>query len=365
MRVLFITRKFPPTTGGMEKTAYKLYTYLKETADVELIKWGGSNRLLFVILPYFLLKAFYILLKRKIDVIYLHDGLLSSIGIMLKIFRTPIAVTIHGLDIMYQNWAYQLVIPRCVSKMNKIICVSEATRKECEKRKIRKEIAVIPWGISDELYIEEKRDIMKRNFENAFRIDLGKKKIVVSVGRLVERKGFHWFVETALPEIVKKNESFYFIVGDGPLKDEIRKSSERSGMEEYVLLLGKIDDNKLKLVYNCADVFVMPNIRVKGDMEGFGIVALEAASCSVPVVASDLEGIRDAVIDGENGSLVEPYSIEKFAEVITELLENDEKREKIGKKAREFTLRNCSWTAVAEQYLDSFGKMGDYNEKGS
>ena len=92
------------------------------------------------------------------------------------------------------------------------------------------------------------------------------------------------------------------------------------------MLLGAVEDEELIAVYNVADIFVMPNIPVAGDHEGFGIVILEAASCSLPVVAARLEGISDAMRDGEVGDLIAPGDAAGFTRAIVELLADDESR---------------------------------------
>src|SRR5690606_29098600 len=122
---------------------------------------------------------------------------------------------------------------------------------------------------------------------------------------LIARKGVFWFVEKALPEIIKKRKDVaYLVSGSGPDQDAIAQTIEKHGLKNYVFLLGRTSDETLSNLYNVADAFIMPNIRVKGDLEGFGLVALEAASCGTPVVASNIEGIKDAIMDGKNGFLV-------------------------------------------------------------
>ena len=355
MKNLFITRKFPPTKGGMEKVAYELYIHLSKITEVELIKWGGANKWLFFILPYFLFKSIWILLTKKIDIVYLQDGLLAPLGLVLKIFRKPVAITIHGLDITYKNRFYQFLIPNCLKKLDKIICISNSTKQECLKRGIPEgKVTVIPDGISDEFYIAWDKKTIRNQLERRFNISLEDKKIILSVGRLVERKGFHWFVTEVIPKLIQQRKDFIYIIGgEGFFRKKIEVLIQNK-LQDFVKILGQVENEDLKMLYNAADTFVMPNIRVKGDMEGFGIVALEAASCGLPVIASNLEGIKDAVKNNQNGFLVEPYDSEGFIKTICQLLENDEIRESVGKKAREFTLENYSWDKVTQQYLNEF-----------
>lgn len=358
MNVLFITRKFPPMKGGMEKVAYGLYKFLSEIISVKLVKWDGSNKWLPLALPYFLIKSFWILFTKKIDAIYLQDGLLSPLGLILKMFRKPVVITIYGLDIVYKNKFYQFLIPRCIKRLDKIICISQATKQECIKRKIPEEkITVIPPGISDEFYINEDKETLKSELNKKLDLKLEDKKVLLSVGRLVERKGFHWFVGNIIPKLLKQRNDFvYLIAGDGIFRGRIKNAIANNGLEDYVIMPGKVDDEVLKLLYSASDILVMPNIKVKGDMEGFGIVALEAASCGVPVVASNLEGIRDAVIEGENGFLVEQKNISEFSDKIIDLLSNKDLRETIGRRARKVTEERFSWEKISKLYLESFAQ---------
>jgi len=357
MKILFITRKFPPTKGGMEKVAYDLYNHLSEIEDVILVKWGGSNSWLPLVLPGILIRSVLILLTNKVDVIYLQDGLLSPLGVILKLFRIPIVITIHGLDITYKNKVYQFVVPRCVAQLDNVICISQATKEECMHRGISKDkLSIVPNGISDDFFIENKDvDQLKEMLANELNINLTDKKIILSVGRLVERKGLHWFIENVIPKIKKQRQDFvYLIVGDGTFKEKIRESIKENNLKDCVYMVGKVDDACLKTLYNAADVFVMPNIPVKGDMEGFGIVLLEAASCGISIVASNIEGIKDAIKDGKNGFLIEVFNFGRFVEVINKLLDNNEKKQKNGTNVRTFTLQNYEWKKVAEEYVDCF-----------
>lgn len=344
MNLLFITRKYPPMVGGMEKVSFALANELSKKTNTTLITWGGSQKLLPLVIPYFFLKALYLIPSKKIDHIHLGDGLLSPLGLTLKkIFNTKTSVTIHGLDITYQNHHYQTIVPRCINKLDKIICISRATMDECLRRGIAKEkCSVIPWGIHPN---EFKINATRRDLEKVVGINLKDKKILITVGRLVERKGVYWFIKNVFPRLSKN--TIYLVIGTGPEKDKIDTLIDTLNLEDRVLLLGKVSDKVLKTLYNTADIFVMPNIKVKGDIEGFGIVALEASSTGLPVVASNLEGISDAIIHKKNGVLVEANKQSSFVNVITNL--NISKR-----LIANFTRKNYSWEVVGKKYVESF-----------
>ena len=360
MRILYISRKHPPSVGGMEKVSYEIYSRLSKMAKVSPVTWGGSTKWLFVVIPFFVLKSIYILLTKKIDIIYIADGSISPLMFFLMIFKKPTIITIHALDITYNNWFYQLIIPRYVRKANKVICVSSYTRDECRKRGVSNDnIIVIKNGISDDYFIKNKNiDELRNEIEKIIDVSLKNKKIMLSTGRLIERKGFHWFIKEVIPEISKTRKDFiYIIAGSGKFENKIKTTIVDNNLERLVYPTGQVSSDTLKKLYNCADVFIMPNIKVEGDAEGFGLVALEAASCGLPVVASDLEGIKDALEDYKLGYLIAPSDKIKYANIIGYLLEKDEILNSDIEKSRNVILENYNWNTIATKYFKEFDKI--------
>lgn len=361
MKILYLTRKYPPIKGGMEKINFYLSLHLGKLADLKLISWNKSQKWLPFFLFYFLVKSCYVLLVKKIDIIHLGDGLLSPLGLILKrLFHVPVVVTIHGLDITWRFWPYQILIPWCLVRLDRIICRSAYTGKECLQRRIPEEkVMVISGGIeAGEFYLGEERGEIRRILSKQLKINLQNKEILLSVGRLVERKGFHWFTCNVFPEVLRRRKnSIYLIVGEGQLRSTIQKDIEKSGLVEKVFLLGEVKDQTLKMLYNTSHLLIMPNIPIEGDIEGFGFVALEANSAALPVIASRLQGITSAVEEGENGFLIEPYDIQGFTNVIITLLEDDRMKEKIGRSAREYVLENYSCEKITGKYYQEFKRV--------
>jgi len=344
----------------MEKVAYELYRYLSLDLDVALVKWTGRNRHLVVIFLYLLTKSISQLLRNNFEYIYVQDGLLSPLGLLLKkLFHKKIMITIHGLDITYKNRLYQLLIPKCVSRLDSIICVSQATKMECIKRGISvNKIKVIPNGVSDEFYTELEQDVLISELETYSMYKLRNNKIIFTAGRLVERKGIHWFIENVIPPLlVHRDDIIYLVAGRGICRAKIDDLIGGENLNGHILMLDEIDNKMLKLLYNVSDVFIIPNIPVEGDMEGFGIVALEASSCGTPVIASNLEGLTDAVKDMRNGLgngfLVEPYDVSGFVNKINKLL-NENYKENYATNIRSFTLGHYSWRRIADEYAQTF-----------
>lgn len=342
MKLLYITRKYPPMVGGMEKLSYGLAQEFQKHTDLTLISWGGSQKFLPIIFPYFFLLALFLVPIKKIDHVHIGDSLLSPIGLFLKkIYAVKISITVMGLDIIWGMPIYKSLIPKIVAGFDKIICISYSTMKECVKRGISaKKITVIPPGINPQEY---KVSANRSDLENILNSDLKDKKVFITVGRLVKRKGVVWFIENVLPKLNKN--VIYVVIGEGEEKDKIEKVILKNNLAKRVFLLGKISEEKLKIIYNTADLFVMPNYTVKGTMEGFGIVAVEASAAGLPVVASNIEGIQDAIINNKTGILTDPLNIESFLKSINSAL-------KLNKKEIIKTVeQNYSWPLLGQKYL--------------
>lgn len=357
-KVLFITRKFPPAVGGMEKYAFELSEALASKADIKLIKWGGSAKMLPLVLPYFLVLSCWKLVTGKFDIIHLQDGLLAPMGVVLKtIFRKPLTVVIHGLDVTYQNSFYQAVVKWSLKRADKIICISEAAQSEVLKRGISLDkTIVIPLGTKDDIY--DKNKTKARKYLNDKLNIRSSDKIILSVGRLVERKGVHWFVSNVMPQLVKADPSILFLVsGEGDSRGLVEQAIRRAKLEDRVRLLGRTSQTVRRNLYNGADIFAMPNLPVKGDIEGFGLVLLEASLCELPVVAAGIEGIKDAITDGKNGVLVPTKDAKAIQKAIEKFTTDKPYAAKFGKASRSFTLKNYSWPLIADKFMTVYDEL--------
>lgn len=361
LNVLFITRKFPPTKGGMETMAFELSQALSAKENVKLLKWGGSNLALLLILPYFFIYSTVYLLIRKPDIIYLQDGVLSPLGWWFKLLskKAKVCITLHGLDVTFDNFIYRNINLPSLKKLDLVIAVSDATKEQVLKIGIPdSKIKVIPNGINDAFYKGTDRPKYLEQLEREIKVDLQSKKILLSSGRLVKRKGIHWFVKNVFAKVVQKHpDSVYVISGSGDYDKQIDRAIKKTGLTDKVFMLGRTTDEIRNLLFNVADIFVMPNIKIEGDMEGFGITQLEAASSALTVVASDLEGIKDAIIRNENGFLIEPEDAESFVRTINRLLDDLPMTRKFGMKARKYTLANYAWSKIADNYISTFYKL--------
>ena len=325
---------------------WHLHSELSRNNHVSLVAWGGSQAALPLVLPFFFVKAFFMLATKPIDAIYLGDLLLAPLGCVLgRIFGKPVAATAHGRDVTYGNPLYTAFVHPAARRLGMVICISRHTEALCNSIGVENS-AVVHDGIEMPRRAKGAGDWMRHRF--------GIKKgqiMLLTVGRLVRRKGVAWFSRHAMPLLPMK--FVYVIAGEGPERGEIEKIAAESGGR--VMLAGGISDEEKGALYRAADIFVMPNMQVEGDAEGFGIVALEAASYGLPVVASDIEGLRDSVHPSFGKSVPEKNAA-GFASAIRSLSSKPDERKRMSKNAL-LHAKKSGWKAVASKYEAIFRSL--------
>ena len=353
-----MARRFPPSVGGMERFAFDLSNALNQSIELKKITWGGPNIWLPVVLPVFFVRGLvYLLFHPNVSIIHIQDGVQAPIGWLLHvIFRKPYIVVAHGLDITYRKAFYQRIVLPFVRRADMVISISSATNEEVLKRGVvTNKTRIITLGTQDD-YGKVRPNRAK--LAELIGMDLADRKLLLTTGRLVKRKGVEWFIRNVLPSLVKSDERvLYMVVGDGAEKEKIASAIVEQDVASNVMMLGRVSDEVRSLLYQSCDVFVMPNIKVPSDMEGFGIVAQEAATAQLPVVASNMEGITDALRNKENGILVSSGDATAFEREITDFLKDNDKRQAFGVQAREYTLREYSWERIAQKYIDIYKQL--------
>jgi len=189
---------------------------------------------------------------------------------------------------------------------------------------------------------------------SALRSELGlvKTPSIISVGRLVHRKGQDRLIQ-ALPRIRERVEGVNLIfVGEGPYKKRLKKIAEELGVSNVVHFLGRVKYSRLAEYLSLGDVFVMPcRSRAFGlEVEGLGIVFLEASAAGLPVIAGDSGGAPDALLAGETGLLVPGNDLAAIAEAAITLLQDPNLRAQFGKRGREWILSDWDWAIWSERF---------------
>ncbi len=354
LRVLFMTRKWPPAVGGMEVYSVELTQELSQSVDLVTHKLPGRKNgqppPLFSLGHFFVKEAVYLLRHRnQFDVIHFGDLVLFPLAwLSHKLGRScHHVISAHGTDIAYgirDGWKprlYRLFLS-WVSKNSEVIDVvianSNATEKMCRKIGLEK-LTVINLGVR--LSSEPPEDQPHENY-------------VLFVGRVARRKGVAWFVREVLPGL----PASLTLKVAGTIWDPQEVESINEPRVEF---LGPVFGDELLRLRRRALVVVMPNIPLDGqDFEGFGLTALEAGADGAVLLASSLDGIVDAVEDGVTGILVEPENHAAWVAEIERVANwGKDQRRAFLLKARQRIGEHYNWHRVMVETLAAYQADSD------
>lgn len=181
--------------------------------------------------------------------------------------------------------------------------------------------------------------------------------VLLTVGRLVPRKGVDTVLR-ALPRVAENVPNVtYLVVGTGPDRERLERLARRLQIQDRVQFLGEVPHDELPDFYSAADLFVMPAREAPPDVEGFGLVFLEANACGTPVVGARTGGIPDAIAEGETGLLVPAGAPTPLAETLTQLLTDPARLAALGERGRRRAVQEASWDHVADTLFDALSAL--------
>jgi glycosyltransferase involved in cell wall biosynthesis len=376
MSILFVSHKYPPSTGGMEKQSFELITGMARLQPTySIILAEGQNRLTFF---WTLERRINAMLAAHPDITCVHfnDALIGAVALRHKSYlHIKRCVTVHGLDVVFPNGIYQKRIFPKFSQFDLLIAVSTATALECTKRGIPAEkVCVIPNGVSQEI-ADMKIVHTKIVLAERYGFD-AQRPYIVALGRAVRRKGFSWFATEVMPLLpagtqfvmigpfAAKPTNFERFLGILPrfLSNQIELvlgfPTDQAPLRRIlstqtnVLHLGRLPFDELVAMLHHAHAFVMPNIHVEGDLEGFGLVCLEAALAGAPVFAAATDGIVDAIHHEKNGIHVASGDPHAWASALTDCITQPAVYKAKAAQWRDFTKQEFQWERMVKRYWD-------------
>ncbi len=364
-KTLVVTNDFPPRPGGIQAFVHQLV--LRQPADSVVVyasNYRGAAEFdaaqpfpvirdrgtMLLPTPRVARRAARIVRAEACDTVWF--GAMAPLGLLAPALRRVgvrrfVAQT-HGHEI---GWAMlpgaRSILRRIARNVDVVTYLGEYTRRRLA-RAIGglTELAWLPPGVDTRAYRSDvdRSQVMARHH-------LAGRPVVVCVSRLVPRKGQDTLIR-AMPEIRRKvPDVALLIVGGGPYEGQLRALVARRGLADVVLFTGTVPWAELPAHYAAGDVFAMPCRTRRGglDVEGLGIVYLEASATEIPVVAGDSGGAPDAVLDGETGYVVNGRSIAHVAERITALLRDRELATRMGKAGRSWVERQWQWEQLADR----------------
>ena len=369
LRVLYVSHALPPTdqplasVGGMQRVSEELNAALSAHPDVQLstlllrAPWKEVHRRVIPFLVRLWRDIPRVVEREQIDVVLFYSTVTAALAVplrrRLRALGARTAVIPNGLDVTTPFPPYQWFVPRLFAAMDRVLPISRATGEECLARGAAPaRVQVVPCGVDVSRFPPVgDRAATRRALLEGLGLALPDDALLLcSVGRHVRRKGFAWFVDRVMPRLPP--DVHYLLAGEGPMTPEIRSAVERNGVGDRVHLLGRIPEEELVRLYRGADLFVMPNVPVPGDMEGFGVVMLEAGLCGLPVLAARLEGIQDVVAEGRNGHLLPAEDVGAFVEAVLRYRSDRAALAALSETSARYVRETFSWRAVAERYVE-------------
>ena len=374
MRLVFVSHSFPPlgaplrNVGGMQRVATELHAALDARADVVLrtvalrSSWDWIHVKAVPFLASLAVRLGHEARVHRADTI-LFTSMTTALPLLLaagglKEQGVRLTAIAHGLDVTDPNPAYQLAIRKLCQQLDGVMPVSRATGGELIARGLPHDrVHVVHNAVDVGRFagIAESRDDRSSPRIDGAPALSDDAFLLVAVGRQVRRKGFSWFIENVMPKLPE--HVVFWLAGDGPERGAIDEAIEQSRLGARVHCLGTIGDSDLRELYRRGDLFVMPNVIVPGDMEGFGIVMLEAGACGLPTLAADLEGIRDVILDGVNGWFAPTGDANAFAERIRGFLHASSELRAASSRAFEHVSSTYRWDTTAARYVDVLGDI--------
>jgi phosphatidylinositol alpha-1,6-mannosyltransferase len=277
-------------------------------------------------------------------------GLLSA-AMKRAGIRKTVALT-HGHEVWWAKvFPFNLALRYIGATVDSLTYLGEFTQRAISgalSKSATAQMVKIAPGIDIDHFIPQESNQLRK------KLKLEDKRVIVSVGRLVHRKGQDHLIQ-ALPEILKSVPNAHILmVGQGPYLSHLKKLVARYNVADHVSFIGRIQYAQLPQYICAGDVFVMPSrSRFFGlEVEGLGIVYLEASACGLPVIAGSSGGAPDAVLDGVTGFVVDGQNNHQIAAAAISLLSDIDQAQKMGAVGRAWIIENWRWEIWSQRFND-------------
>lgn len=360
-RTLLVTLEYPPQIGGVAHYYANIVKhlpngsiYVLDNEKGELLHTHGWLRPKWI--PA-VINTYKAIKKYKIEHLLIGQVLpLGTVAWLLSfITKVPYTVMTHAMDITVpagplgcrrKKWLLQQIF----KKAYRITTVSKYTKQRLEELRIpaKKIVVVHPCPHTSGLEHRVAESTME---ELNKKYNIASKQVVLTVGRLVERKGVDVMLYAIAQLSEQHNNLVYVVVGTGPYADHLKKLASKLQIENLVIFAGAVPEEELQSWFQRCDIFAMPSRELENkDVEGFGIVFVEANSYGKPVIAGKSGGVTDAVLDGKTGYLIDPPTdAAMIAKAIARLLQDDELRHALGDQGRERVKEMFQWEIQAKK----------------
>ncbi|BDB42054.1 MULTISPECIES: GDP-mannose-dependent alpha-(1-6)-phosphatidylinositol monomannoside mannosyltransferase [Mycobacterium] len=371
-RVLLVTNDFPPRRGGIQSYLGEFVGRLVEsgahTVTVYAPKWKGDNAFdgsagyrvvrhpstLMLPVPSVDTRMRRLIEEHHIDTVWF--GAAAPLALLAPRARqagaTRVLASTHGHEVGWSMLPVARSVLRRIGDATDVVTfVSRYTRSRFAPAfGPGASLEYLPPGVDSDRF----RPDPAARAELRSRYRIGQRPTVVCVSRLVPRKGQDMLIK-ALPSIRRRvRDAALVIVGGGPYLETLRRLARDSGVAEHVTFTGGVPAEELPAHHAMADVFAMP-CRTRGagmDVEGLGIVFLEASATGVPVIAGDSGGAPEAVQHNKTGLVVDGNSVAQVADAVAGLLTDPDRAAAMGAAGRDWVMTQWRWDTLAARLAE-------------
>ena len=362
---LLITLDFWPNRGGVANYYYNLVKNFpkdnifiltsakKEDSNLRIYNQPLLYTLIWPRWLYALKTTIRLIKKHNIEILWAGDLLPSGTVtyIVHQLFKIPYFVSLHGLDILNsQKKLRKKKLAQKILAQAQFITVNSQCTKDLLKDIVedQSKIKIVYPGVNEKFTELDSQKLQ----EIKTKYNLKNKKVILTTGRLVHRKN-HQLVIDALKELKEKIPNLvYIIIGNGPQKKDYELRIKAYGLENDIKILDNIENDQLPYFYQLSDIFVMVSKTSSDDVEGFGIVYLEAGIFAKPVIASTEGGSQEAVLENKTGLLVRENSVEALKNGIIKLLKDQDLAHQLGKNAQTRIKKKFLWGDISKKLME-------------
>jgi phosphatidylinositol alpha-1,6-mannosyltransferase len=373
-KILCITNDFGPRAGGIESFVIGLierlprntvivYTSSQEGDLAWDAKWLANYGVKVIrdrsriLLPTFRVGVNVRKIVRTQEIERVFFGAAAPLGLLAKGLRRSgvkkIVALTHGHEVWWAKvFPFNIALRHIGKNVDHLTYLGEFTKSHISKAltaKARSALVKIAPGIETEHFTpsHESRELRER-------FGISDKKVIVSVGRLVHRKGQDRLIQ-ALPVIAEQIPDVHLLfVGEGPYKDSLEKIAQELQVSQRITFAGRVQYSDLGKYLCAGNIFAMPSRSRFGglEVEGLGIVYLEASACGLPVIAGNSGGAPDAIIEGITGYAVDGNNVDEIAQKVIALLRDLPAAQKMGEQGRNWVIDKWGWDIWARKFQE-------------
>jgi phosphatidylinositol alpha-1,6-mannosyltransferase len=361
----------PHTRGAKKKETWgeveiRRFSYFLPYKWQRLCYNGGifanllKNNLNYLVIPFLfffeMISVIRLVKKENIDLLYANFVLPQGfVGAIVKRFiKIPVVINALGGDVGITNPVLRYFVKYSLKRADHVVALTPALQNEINRLNIGPiDVTIMPLGVYSDLFSPGFRDqnIRQKYVSN-------NDPLLLFVGRLVEKKGVSYLIK-AFPEILKKfDQTKLLVIGDGLLANDLKRLVEELNVTDSVYFEGDIDNKKLPQYYASADIFIGPSvIPESGDLEGQGVVFLEAMASGCCTIGTNIGGIPMSVVHEMSGLLVEQKNSQQISQAVIRILEDSKLRNRLKQEGRNHVVNNFDWQVIARRYQDLFEKF--------